>query len=463
MPPALEPTMFREYDIRGRETADELSANAVHAIGRAYGEFLRRRGIETLVVGRDSRATSEELAHALIDGLIETGRSVIDIGLSTTPMVYWAQYHFQAQGAASVTASHNPPGWNGVKMAVGYSITTNRAEIEELFDIVTHDRVEPSNGSLRHAEIADAYTADLVQRVRVRSRPKVLVNTGNGTAGFIAPTILREAGCEVAELHTRMDSTFPHYPANPAIVEMMEDTGEHVRRANAAIGVALDADADRLGITDEQGCTIWPDIYMIPAVRDLLQRKPGSKVVFDVKCSQALVDVIRQHGGVPVMCKTGHSFVKETLRAEHAELGIEASGHIFIGDSYYGFDDAIFAALRLLDLLDKRGESVSQALADVPRYYSTPVYNAPCPDQVKYEITEQLVQRFKREGYRVIDISGARVEFEDGWGLVRASSNLPQLVLRFEARTPERLREIEAMFRGILEDYEAVGREWETG
>jgi phosphomannomutase / phosphoglucomutase len=455
--------MFREYDIRGRETNEELSPDAVRAIGRGYGEFLRRRAIDTLVVGRDSRATSDELAHALIEGLLSTGRAVIDIGLSTTPMVYWAQYHFKAQGAASVTASHNPPGWNGVKMAVGYSITTNRAEIEELYDIITRDAIEPSTGSVRSADIAADYTADLVTRVKIGHRPRVLVNTGNGTAGFIAPQILREAGCEVVELHTRMDSSFPHYPANPAIVEMMEDTGEHVRAARAAIGIALDADADRLGITDEQGCTIWPDIFMIPAVRDLLTRKPGSKIVFDVKCSQALVDVIRQHGGVPVMCKTGHSFVKETLRQENAELGIEASGHIFIGDGYYGYDDGIFAALRLLELLDQRGETMSQALQDIPHYYSTPVYNAACADQVKYQITEQLVQRFKREGYNVIDISGARVEFGDGWGLVRASSNLPQLVLRFEAKTPERLREIEHMFRTILEEYEAVSRQWETG
>src|SRR5215216_6055254 len=196
--------MFREYDIRGRETDDELSPDAVRAIGRGYGEFLRRRGIDTLVVGRDSRRTSDELAQALIEGLLATGRAVIDVGLSTTPMVYWAQYHFQAQGAASVTASHNPPGWNGVKMAVGYSITTNREQIEELYDIVSRDAAQSGQGTLRSADIAGAYTADLVQRVSIRSRPKVLVNTGNGTAGFIAPQILREAGCDVVELHTRM-------------------------------------------------------------------------------------------------------------------------------------------------------------------------------------------------------------------------------------------------------------------
>ncbi len=453
--------MFREYDIRGRETADELSPDAVRAIGRGYVEFLRRRGIETLVVGRDSRATSNELALALIEGLLSTGRAVIDIGLSTTPMVYWAQYHFQALGAASVTASHNPAGWNGVKLAVGYSITTNRAEIEELYQIISSDSATSGSGSIRNAEIADPYTADLLSRVRIRNTPRVLLNTGNGTAGFIAPRMLREAGCEVVELHTRMDPTFPHYPANPAIVEMMEDTGEHVRKVQAAIGVALDADADRLGITDELGCTVMPDIFMIPAVREYLRREPGSKIVFDVKCSQALVDVIRQEGGVPVMCKTGHSFVKGTLRKEQAKLAIEASGHIFIGDNYYGFDDAIFAALRLLDLLE--GQPLSQALSDVPKYYSTPVYNAACSDLLKYQITDELVARLKREGYKVNDINGARVEFDDGWGLVRASSNLPQLVLRFEAKTPERLAEIEAMFRGLLSEYDAVSQKWETG
>jgi phosphomannomutase/phosphoglucomutase len=459
----LKSTMFREYDIRGRETGDELNPVSMNMIGRGYGTFMRHRGVDKIVVGRDSRATSADFEAALIDGLTSTGCDVLDIGLSTTPMLYWAQYHFDTQGGAAVTASHNPAGWNGAKLAVGYSMTTNSDQLREIYRIIENEEFAKGSGTITEAPIDDAYIEDITKRLHIDGQPKVLLNTGNGTAGIIGPRLLRAAGCEVVELHTELDSSFPYYPANPSVIEMMEDTGDHVRSSGSCIGVAIDADGDRLGITDENGDLIWADMYMIPLIRDLLKKKPGAKIVFDVKCSAALEEDIRAHGGVPIMWKTGHSFIKEKISDTKADLGLELSGHIFIVHGYYGFDDALFTALKIIESLTVNKMRLSEFIADVPKWFSSPVYNVHCSDEDKYKVAEQIIRRFKAEGYNVIDLSGARVVFDDGWGLVRPSSNLPELVLRFEARTEPRLKEIEQMFRDLLKEYSNVGSIWRTG
>lgn len=459
----LKATMFREYDIRGREAEDELNPTSMELIGRGYGTFMRRRGVDRIVVGRDSRTTSVDFQNALMEGLISAGCDVLDIGLSTTPMLYWAQYHFQTTGGAAITASHNPAGWNGVKLAVGYSMTTNAEQLREIYQIIDSEEFAEGSGKITKTPIDDAYIEDIVKRLRIEGQPKVLLNTGNGTAGVIGPRLLRAAGCEVVELNTELDATFPHYPANPSVVEMMEDTGAHVRSSGANIGVAIDADGDRLGVTDEKGNSIWADLYMIPLIRDLLRTNPGAKIVFDVKCSAALEEDIRAHGGVPIMWKTGHSFIKEKIFETKADLGLELSGHIFIVHGYYGFDDALFTALKIIESLSTNKMRLSEYVTDVPKWFSSPVYNVHCSDEDKYRVGEQLTQRFKAAGNKVIDLSGARVVFEDGWGLVRPSSNLPELVLRFEARTESRVKEIQQMFRDILKEYPSVGTEWKTG
>lgn len=455
--------MFREYDIRGRENDEELNPTSMNQIGRGYGTFLRNLGVDKLVVGRDSRATSEVFENALIEGLVSTGCHVSRIGLTTTPMLYWAQYHFDSIGGAAVTASHNPAGWNGVKLAVGLSMTTNSAQLQEIYKIIEEEKFVTGQGSIKDTPIDDLYIEDLIQRLHIEGKPKVLLNTANGTAGLIGPKLLRAAGCEVVELNTNLDSTFPHYPANPSVIEMMDDTGAHVRSSHSDIGVGIDADGDRLGITDEHGQNIFADMFMIPLVRDILAKKPGAKIVFDVKCSAALEEEIRKRGGVPIMWKTGHSFIKEKIKEEKADLGLELSGHIFVVHGYYGFDDALFTGLKIIESMTTNKKKLSQIMAEVPKWYSSPVYNVFCADNVKYQIADKLTQRFKQEGHKVIDLSGARVVFEDGWGLVRASSNLPQLVLRFEARSEERLKELEQMFRDILKEYPEIGSDWETG
>lgn len=459
----LKTTMFREYDIRGRETDDELNTASMKLIGQGYGTFLSHRGVTKIVVGRDSRRTSEEFQAALVEGITSTGCDVMDIGLSTTPMLYWAQYYFKTTGGAAVTASHNPAGWNGVKLAVGYSLTTNAEQLREIYDIIDKEDFVSGQGKVTDSPIDDPYIEDLVKRLHIEGHPKVLLNTGNGTAGIIGPRLLKAAGLEVVELNTELDSTFPHYPANPSVLAMMDDTGDHVLSSGADIGVAIDADGDRLGITDEKGSLIWADMYMIPLIRDLLKQKPGAKIVFDVKCSAALEEDIQKHGGVPIMWKTGHSFIKEKILEEKADLGLELSGHIFVVHGYYGFDDALFTALKIIESLTANKMPLSEFLSDVPKWFSTPVYNVHCSDEEKYKVSEQLTRWFKAEGYKVIDLSGARVIFEDGWGLVRPSSNLPELVMRFEARTESRLKEIEQMFRDLLKKYPSVGTDWQTG
>ena len=458
----IEKSMFREYDIRGQENENELNTSSMELIGRGYGTFLQKRGITKLVVGRDMRATSEDFMAAAIKGLILTGCEIIDVGVITTPMSYWSQYHFKVEGLLMVTASHNPVGWNGVKLALGYSNTLGTEEMKEMYEIITSEQFVVGEGRVIDTQdISILYQKDLLSRVGPIKKLTVVVNTGNGTAGMFVPQTLRMAGCNVIEHLTTPDPTYPHYTPNPAKPEMMEDTGNIVRKHGAYLGFAFDGDGDRLGLTDENGKNIWPDQFLILLARLVLKKHPGAKIVFDVKVSQALIEDIEAHGGVPIMTKTGHSYIKEKLKEEDAALAGEMSGHIFFVEDYYGYDDATFAALKLLEYFSSQEKTVSELIADTPSYFSTPALHAPCPDDKKYGVVEELTKEFKEE-YDVIDINGARVQFSDGWGLIRASSNLPALSLRFEAKTEKRVKEIENIFREKLKRYDFVCHDWEA-
>jgi len=291
---------------------------------------------------------------------------------------------------------------------------------------------------------------------------KVVLDTGNGTAGAFAPRILREAGLEVVEQFTELDPDFPNHEPDPALKETVEVLGARVLQEGADLGFAIDGDGDRMGVVDEKGEVIWPDRYMIVLSRQVLEKSPGAKIVFDVKCSQALEDDIRDHGGEPIMWKTGHSHIKAKLHEEKAELAGEMSGHIFFVENYYGFDDGVYSALRFAEYISNQNDTVSKVIEGTPYYISTPTIQTACGDEVKYDVVERLTDELKRDFDRVIDINGARVVFEDGWGLVRASSNLPVLVLRFEAKTAERLEEIKSTFREYLDRYPEVSKEWEN-
>jgi len=460
--PALKKTMFREYDLRGRESEDELNDTSVYFLGRGFGAFLKKRNLKETVVGHDARGTSESFHEQIIKGLTESGINVFDIGTVTSPMSYWSQYFLKVKGLVMITASHNPVGWNGVKFGTDFSYTLLTDEIDELYRIIEEEKFVDGKGTIIKKNISEDYIKDLLSRATVTKKFKVLVNTGNGTAGLYAPKLLKDAGCEVVEHFTNVDPLYPNYTPNPDGTAMMEDTGKQTVANKCDFGFAFDGDGDRLGLVDEKGQTIWPDRYMILLSRLILSKHPGAKIVFDVKVSEALPEDIKAHGGIPIMCKTGHSYIKAKLQEEKAALAGEMSGHIFFVDDFYGFDDAFFASLKMLEYLSTQDKPLSQLIASTPYYVSTPTIQVETTDEDKYKIVDELVAEFKKEGYKVNDINGARVYIDDGWGLVRASSNQPTLVLRFEAKTEEGLKKIQDIFKEKLNRFEKVSKDWDS-
>ena len=460
--PHLKKTMFREYDLRGREASDELNDSSMYYIARGFGTFLKKRNIENAVVGHDARESSESFYINVIKGLTECGINVIDIGTVTTPMSYWSQHYFKIKGLVMVTASHNPVGWNGVKLGSDLSYTLLGPELQEVYNIILEEKFESGRGTVQNEDIKEAYIDDLLKRVNITKKFKVLVNTGNGTAGLFAPEIIRRTGAQVIEHFTKVDPKYPNYTPNPDGIIMMEDTGKKTLANKCDFGFAFDGDGDRLGLVDEKGQTIWPDRYIILLSRLVLSKHKGAKIVFDVKVSEALPEDIKAHGGVPIMCKTGHSYIKSKLAEEKAAMAGEMSGHIFFVDNFYGFDDAVYASLKILEYLSRHNKPLSEVIQDAPYYVSTPTIQVKTTDEDKYKIVEQLTKEFKKEGYRVIDINGARVYIGSGWGLVRASSNTPTLVLRFESKTKEELVRIQSIFREKLNKFDAVSKDWDT-
>lgn len=454
--------MFREYDLRGRESDDELNDTSMYYIGRGFGTFLNKRKIDTAVVGHDARGTSENFHANVIKGLTESGINVIDIGTVTTPMGYWAQYFLKVKGLVTVTASHNPVGWNGVKLGSDFSYTLLTDELQEVYGIIAKEEFANGKGSVRKENIEDAYIKDLLSRTKITKKFKVLVNSGNGTAGPTYVKALKQTGSIIIEHFTNVDPLYPNYTPNPDGTAMMEDTGKQTVLNKCDFGFAFDGDGDRLGLVDEKGQIIWPDRYIILLSRLVLQKHPGAKIIFDVKVSEALPEDIKAHGGIPIMWKTGHSYIKSKLASEKAAMAGEMSGHIFFVDDFYGFDDGLFASLKMLEYLSSQNKTLSEIIATTPYYVSTPTIQVKTTDENKYEIVDSLTNEFKKEGYKVIDINGARVYTDDGWGLVRASSNTPTLVLRFESKNQEGLEKIESLFKQKLDKFDKVSKDWDT-
>ncbi len=461
--------MFREYDIRGRISDRELNPTTVELIGKGFGTMLHRRGIRDVVVGYDSRESSPGFRDAMIAGLLATGRNAVDVGMVLTPVLYWAQHALDVPGGVMITASHNPPEWNGLKLSTEPSTTLLRPEIEELLDIVNREDFVTGTGMVRSQSVKDAYLDDVLGRVKLARPMRITVDAGNATPGAWAPDVYRAAGCDVSCLFCDIDPSFPNHFPNPSELENMRDLQRKVVEDGAEVGFAFDGDGDRLGVVDGTGKVVYADRVLMLLARQVLARHPGAKIVFDVKCSQALVDDIKAHGGVPIMWITGHSYMRAKILEEKAALGGERSGHIAFPpdwehpdekpgpDYYYGIDDGLFAGLRLLEYLSRQSQSLHDLIAEADPYLTSPEIQVECPDTRKYQIVEELVAEFKREYDDVIDINGARVTMEGGWGLVRASSNLPVLVLVFEAKTPETMRHIKAVFREKLEAHGCAG------
>lgn len=464
----IDPTMFREYDIRGRiDEPHGLTPQAIDAIGRAFAVFLKRRGIERAIVGHDARVHSKAVKDLTVQALLSSGINVKEIGQMLTPIFYFAQHYLKEKGGVMITASHNIGQWSGFKHAYDFSTTLLPPEVQEIRQVVEREEFIHGGGIREvypNADIIEAYTKDALKGIVLGRRLRIVIDTANGTAGPIVPSIFRRAGCEVIEQYTEV-SEERHHEANPSNLGMLAAMSEGVKTHTVDIGLGFDEDGDRIGTVDERGEIVWPDRILAILARPLLADKKGAKVVFDAKCTEALIEDIKARGGVPIMWKTGHSYIKAKAKEVDADLAGERSGHIFFLGEHYGFDDAVYAGLKLVEFLSKAAKPLSHFVAELPKYITSPVWHAPCDDVRKYEIVDQLTEEFKTEygAEKVIDINGARVYLEDGWGLVRASSNLPMLVLVFEAKTEEGLKKIEAVFRKKLVRLPQVGKEWVSG
>lgn len=455
--------MFREYDLRGRVAEGELTDDSVRLIANAFGRLLLARGNDRVVVGYDNRPASPGFKDAAVSGLLAAGLEVVDIGLTISPALYFSQYHLESPAGLMITASHNPSDWCGMKLAHGYSRTLGPAEMRELYRLAAAGESGGSNGRRRRADTRDAYLERVTAGTRLERPLRVAVDCGNGGAGVFAYEALQRLGCLTFQLYCDPDDSYPHYFPNPSDLKARARLRQIVTHPyiRADVGLAFDGDGDRIGVMDERGEDVWSDRVLILLARQVLQRRAGAAVVYDVKCTRGLEEEITARGGRPVMWKTGHSHIKAKLHETGAALAGERSGHIFYREGYYGFDDALFAGARLLEVLAASGETLSALVAGTPPYLTSPEIAAPCADDHKYRVVDALVADFKREfGARVNDINGARVDFGDGWGLVRASSNLPELVLIFEAGTEARLREIRSLFRARLAAYSEIDPAW---
>lgn len=449
----LIPTIFREYDIRG--IADQEMPDAdIQDLGRAIGTYLRRRAGGSVALGRDTRLSSERLRDALAKGLIAAGCDVLDIGCVPTPLLYYSAIHFQQAGAVMITGSHNPPEYNGFKVVCG-SGTIHGAEIQELRRIIERQDYETGQGTLREGDAVTPYVDELAGQFRFDRRIKVVADAGNGTAGPVLRRLFSKLNVDAIELFFDMDGRFPNHHPDPTLPENLETLIKTVRETGAEIGVAFDGDADRIGAVDEKGNILWGDQLMLIYAREILERKPGATFIGEVKCCQVMYDELSRLGGNPIMYKTGHSLIKAKMKEVGAELAGEMSGHMFFADRYYGFDDAIYAALRLIEIVARSGKPLSAQLEGLPRTVSTPEIRVDCPDQLKFEVVRRVVDHF-RKTHTVKDIDGARVLFPRGWGLVRASNTQPILVMRFEAEDHDLLAAYRKEVESVVEQAKAL-------
>ena len=432
----------------------DLTVEVAGAVGRAFVALLTERNIPPVVaVGRDNRPNGVALRDALVAGLTSAGANVVDIGEVPTPLLYWSLHNLSVRAGIQITGSHNPPEFNGFKLCVGTSSLYGEG-IQRLRAIIDAGTYPAGAGQIRHEAVIQRYEDDVVARIGKLSRPlKVVFDCGNGAGALVAPNLFPRLGIEPVFLFAESDGTFPNHHPDPTVVENLQDLIAAVRREKADLGIGFDGDADRIGIVDAGGTIIWGDYLLIIYARDVLARtgkaKPKQSIIFDVKCSQALPTAIEGAGGTPVMWKTGHSLIKEKMKELHAPLAGEMSGHMFFTEGFYGHDDALYGAARLLRIVADSGKSVAELLADIPRYVSTPEIRIDCPDEKKFAVVAAAVAHFKKQ-YDVIEVDGARVLFGDGWGLIRASNTQPIIVARFEALSAPRLDAIRAEIAGWL-------------
>lgn len=447
--------VFREYDIRGI-AGDEITELFARRLAQSYVRLLPRYTTHPVIVARDVRLSGFRLQQAVIRGLIEQGIDVLDIGIVPTPLAYFGVYHLEAAGCIVVTASHNPAEYNGFKLMLGKD-SFHGEGLQQLKRMMCEDEPEAAQhqGKLSHKDLTDDYAA-FVERDCVLKRPlKVVVDAGNGSASLIAPLLYRRLGCEVVELYCEPDGAFPNHHPDPTVEENMQDIARKVRETGADIGIAFDGDGDRIGVVDEQGQMIWGDMLLLLLSRQLLKEHAGAIIISEVKSSQILYDDIKLHGGQGVMWRTGHSPMKSKMKETGALLAGEMSGHFFFADRHFGFDDAVYAGARVMQLIASKTGKLSELLVDVPVLVSTPEIRIDCPDERKFHLVEEAKQYFVSLGYPMIEIDGMRLVFEDGWALLRASNTQPTLVLRYEASSQVKVLEMRSLLEGWLKQNQA--------
>ncbi|UNK48102.1 phosphomannomutase/phosphoglucomutase [Lysobacter sp. S4-A87] len=448
-PIAIDRGIFRAYDIRG-VVGQSLDAGVAELIGHAVGSLMHDQGLTDIVVGRDGRLSGPVMAEGLIAGLRKAGRNVIDIGMAPTPVVYFGAYHLRAGSCVSVTGSHNPPDYNGFKIVVGGETLSGTA-ITDLYARIADDRLHLGDlGNLSERDISEDYVQRIASDVQIDRPLRVVVDAGNGVAGEIGPRVLSAIGAEVTPLYCDIDGTFPNHHPDPSEPHNLVDLTKMVQRLDADLGIAFDGDGDRLGVVTRDGENIFPDRLLMLFAADVLERNPGAVILYDVKCTGRLPGQILRHGGSPLMWKTGHSLIKAKMRETDAELAGEMSGHFFFKERWYGFDDGIYAAARLLEILAAQPRSPSETLAALPNGVSTPEIKVDAPDGDPHSFVERFRDEARFEGGRLSTIDGLRVDFADGWGLVRASNTTPVLVMRFDADSADALARIKADFRNQL-------------
>ena len=447
---SINAKIFREYDIRGIVGRD-LDEEVVEALGRAIGTVFRQRGKRLIALGQDCRLSSPMFAEAVARGLLRTGCSVEEIGVVPTPLLYFTVYHRKKEGAVMVTGSHNPPEYNGFKVMVGEE-TLFGQDIQDIYGIIREGAfIEDAPGVKTAYHINPEYESFTLGNISLGRKLKVVLDAGNGTAGVVAVPIFKKLGCETIELYCGMDGRFPNHHPDPTLPEAMADLIKTVRETGADFGIGYDGDGDRLGVVDDRGKIIWGDELLILFSREILPRYPGAAVISEVKASKLLYEEIKRLGGRPIMWKTGHSLIKKKIKEENAPLAGEMSGHIFFRDRFFGFDDAIYASLRVAEIVSRSAKKLSELLGDLPKTFFTPEIRIYASDEVKFKIVEE-VRKTLVTAHPVIDIDGVRATFPRGWALVRASNTQAVLVMRFEADTAEDLAAIQKEVRKIVEE-----------
>lgn len=443
----INPAIFREYDIRG-VTGVDIDEEVFESIGKAYGTYMKQQGASTISMGRDCRVTSPELSQAVARGINSTGLDVLDIGIVATPMLYFSLYNLDVDGGVMITASHNPGEYNGIKLSSGRNSLFGE-QIQEIRQLIENGEFPSGSGNTSDADIREEYIKFLKANLNIKPGLRIAADYGNGMTGMIGPEVFREFGCEITELYETPDGTFPNHHPDPTVEENLAELIDTVKSNNLEVGLGFDGDGDRIGVIDDHGEIIWGDMLVLIFARDILSREKGAKFIGDVKCSRKLFRAIEDAGGEAIMWKTGHSLIKNKMKIENAAMAGEMSGHIFFADKFFGYDDALYAALRLLEIISQTGKTVSELLEDIPESVSTPEIRLDCPEKIKFQLVQRVKDQLSQE-HEVIDIDGVRVEFPYGWGLIRASNTQPALVLRFEAEDAEKLKQISTLIEGKL-------------